>query len=67
MAGSYPYSITEPHVHDFSGRNESNQTVCAFCGAKGAGNSGSGRRTITGSNYIDYKTTARLPGRRAKW
>ncbi len=63
---SYPYSITDPHVHDFSGRNDSGQTICAFCGAKGAGNSGSGRRG-SGSDYIDYKTEPRLPGRRAKW
>ncbi len=62
----YPYSTSDPHVHDFTGRNEHNQTVCSFCGVQGAGTSGGGRRAGTGSTYTDY-TVPRLPGRRAKW
>lgn len=64
---AYLYSTTDPHVHDFTERNEHNQTICALCGVPGAGNSLSNRRSIMGSAYIDY-STPRLPGgRRAKW
>lgn len=63
----YPYATTDPHVHDFTGRNEHNQTVCGFCGVPGAGNSGGGRRAGKGSStYTDYDVP-HLPGRRAKW
>ena len=63
---NYPYSTTDPHVHDFTERNEHNQLVCGLCGVPGAGNSGSGRRGKVGSTYVDYGVP-RLPGERTKW
>ena len=66
MDVAYPYSTTDPHVHDFTERNEHNQTICGLCGVPGAGNSGSGRRSIMGSTYTDY-SVPRLPRRRTKW
>ena len=67
MSKVYPYTTTEPHVHDFSGLNSSAQSICVYCGAPVFLGSSGGTRTGKTRSYT--LVGPRLPGeyRRTKW
>ena len=62
----YPYSSTEPHVHDFSARNEQNQSTCSACGVSCPLGSTVAARVPGGKGYLDYSVRG-SPGRPPKW
>ena len=63
MVKAFPYTTSEPHVHEFSGEDEQRRVICIYCGVPVTTGDYSGEV----KSYIDYSIPGALYEKRTKW
>lgn len=58
----FPYTTSEPHVHEFSEEDDQRRIICVYCGVPVSSDPYTGQQS-----YVDYSVPIALYEKRTKW